>query len=190
MIVYHGSDSNFRKLKINKSLVKHTSTMSNEGLGIYFSTDLSVANSYGKYLYTLEINDKAFVDMRKKANCTKYVRKIIGAVYKETGINIGMYFDFQNLIDRLYYGGQAVFTVGHDTVEVLDSTDEFYMGFSKTKRDSVYRVLRHLDKECPKIYMFNYHIKNIGVIKDVSEEYVRIIKRENIGIGVINGQLA
>lgn len=190
MIVYHGSDSNFRKLKINKSLVKHTSTMYNEGLGIYFSTDLSVANSYGKYLYTLEINDKAFIDMRKKVNCTKYVRKIIGTVYKETGINIGMYFDFQNLIDRLYYGRQAVFTVGYDTVEVLDNTYKFYMGFSKTKRDNVYRILRRLDKECPKAYMFNYHIKNIGVIKDVSEECVRIIKRENIGFGVINGQLA
>lgn len=187
MIVYHGSDSNFRKLKINKSLVKHTSTMSNEGLGIYFSTDQSVANSYGKYLYTLEINDRAFVDMRKKTNCTKYIGKIIRAVYKETGVNISMYFNFQYIINRLYYGGQAVFTVGHDTVEVLDSTDEFYMGFSKTKRDSVYRVLRRLDKECPKAYMFNYHIKNIGVIKDVSEEYVRIIKRENIGFGVISG---
>lgn len=187
MIVYHGSDSNFRKLKISKSLVKHTSTLGNEGLGIYFSTDPSVANSYGKYLYTLEINDKAFIDMRKKANCTKYIRKIIGAVYKETGVNISMYFDFQYIINRLYYGGQAVFSVGHDMADILDNTDEFYKGLSQTKRDKVYRVLRHMDKECPKAYMFNYHIKNIGVIKDVSEEYVRIVKRENIGFGVISG---
>lgn len=188
MIVYHGSNSNFRKLKISKSLVKHTSTLGNEGLGIYFSTDPSVANSYGKYLYTLEINDRAFIDMRKKVNCTKYIRKIIGAVYKETGVNIGMYFDFQSTIDRLYYGGQAVFSVGHDIAEVLDNTDEFYdSGLSQTKKSNVYRVLRRMDKECPKAYMFNYHIKNIGVIKDVSEEYVRIIKRENIGFGVISG---
>lgn len=36
MLVYHGSNSNFRTLRISKSLVKHDSTLENEGLGIYF----------------------------------------------------------------------------------------------------------------------------------------------------------
>ena len=48
MIVYHGSNSNFKSLRISKSLVKHNSTLLNEGLGIYFSTDKEVARSYGK----------------------------------------------------------------------------------------------------------------------------------------------
>ena len=39
MIVYHGSDSNFRKLRIAKELVKNSSTMLNEGMGIYFFTN-------------------------------------------------------------------------------------------------------------------------------------------------------
>ena len=32
MIVYHGSNSNFKSLRISKSLVKHNSTLLNEGL--------------------------------------------------------------------------------------------------------------------------------------------------------------
>lgn len=176
---------------LNGNDTKYYGLVSEDNKQVKYTSEqmaFAVASSYGKYLYTLEINDRAFVDMRKKANCTKYIRKIIGAVYKETGVNIGMYFDFQYTIDRLYYGGQAVFSVGHDIAEVLDNTDEFYdSGLSQTKKSNVYRILRRMDKECPKAYMFNYHIKNIGVIKDVSEEYVRIIKRENIGFGVISG---
>lgn len=42
MIAYHGSDSNFKTFRLSKSLVKHNSTLENEGLGIYFSTDIEM----------------------------------------------------------------------------------------------------------------------------------------------------
>ena len=58
MVVYHGSNSNFKKLRISKDLVKRESTKTNEGMGIYFTTDKEIARSYGKYIYTIEINDK------------------------------------------------------------------------------------------------------------------------------------
>lgn len=179
MIVYHGSNSNFKKLRISKSLVKHDSTMDNEGLGIYFSTDRSVAESYGKYIYTLEINDDYFIDFRKKEKCSFYIRRVINTVYKQTGIKINNYFSAADFINRMYWGGQPIFTVGKDIAEILDNTDEFYMEFSEAKRDSIYRILRKIDKECIKVYMFNYHIKNIGVIKTTDENVVRIMSKEN-----------
>ena len=43
MRVYHGSSHNFKKLRIDKHLVNYESTLLNEGLGIYFSTDFEIA---------------------------------------------------------------------------------------------------------------------------------------------------
>lgn len=70
MIVYHGSNSNFKKLRIAKSLVKHQSTLENEGLGIYFTTDKEIARSYGKWIYSLEIPDD-MIDFRNKKSLHK-----------------------------------------------------------------------------------------------------------------------
>lgn len=182
MIVYHGSNSNFKKLRISKALVQHESTLLNEGIGIYFSTDKKVAESYGKYLYILEINDKQFIDYRVKRNCTNCIQKLLRAVYKEAGVNVGIYFDIQNFIDRMYTGGQAIYTIGKDIAEILDNTSEFYCDFSQSRRDRIYRALRRSDRERAKVYMFNYHIPNIGVIKDVSESTVRIVTKESNGI--------
>lgn len=82
MIVYHGSNSNFRTLRISKNLVNHKSTITNEGLGIYFSTNLDVAKSYGKYIYTLEINDKVLIDFRSRGNCRRYLAKLANIFIK------------------------------------------------------------------------------------------------------------
>lgn len=68
MIAYHGSNRNFKKLRISKQLVQRTSTELNEGIGIYFSTNKRVAESYGNYVYILEINDKYFKDFRKRVH--------------------------------------------------------------------------------------------------------------------------
>ena len=93
MIAYHGSNSNFRQLRIAKSLVKHTSTLDNEGLGIYFSTDKEVAKSYGKYLYTLEINNKYFRDFRNIKTCRQYLALLSQEVYKRFKIDILYFID-------------------------------------------------------------------------------------------------
>lgn len=180
MIVYHGSNSNFRKLKIAKGLVRCESTMNNEGLGIYFSTDRSVAESYGKYLYTLEINDKYLVDFRKKAKCVSYIRKIISTVYKNTGVRIDNYFSAEEFANSMYFGRQVISRVGKEIGEVLDSTEKFYFAYNQTTREKVYRELRKIDRELKIAYLFTYYIKNIGVIKCADENIVRIINKEKI----------
>lgn len=180
MIVYHGSNSNFRKLKIAKGLVRCESTMNNEGLDIYFSTDRSVAESYGKYLYTLEINDKYLVDFRKKAKCVSYIRKIISTVYKNTGVRTDNYFSAEEFANSMYFGRQVISRVGKEIGEVLDSTEKFYFAYNQTTREKVYRELRKIDRELKIAYLFTYYIKNIGVIKCADENIVRIINKEKI----------
>lgn len=178
MIVYHGSNSNFKSLRINKKLVKRKSTLENEGLGIYFSTDINVATEYGKYIYTLEVNDSYFLDFRKKKVCESYIQKIVASIYNKIGIDISVYINLYVTITYLQCGGIAISGLGRELYLQLDSNSDWY-SLPKTKIDAVYRMLRMFDKNCPKVYMFTYHIKNIGIIKDVSDDVVRIICKEH-----------
>lgn len=177
MLVYHGSNRNFRKLRIAKELVQRESTKTNEGMGIYFSTDKEVARSYGKYIYTLEINDKYFKDFRRRTICKLHIAVIAKYIYKKLSIDILDYFSMDNLAERMYWGGQAICSVGHEIYMLLDSNENWY-NLPQYKIEKVYQMLRGYDKKSLKAYMFNYHIKNIGVIKDVSEDVVRIVNKE------------
>lgn len=177
MIVYHGSNSNFKTLKISPSLCKYESTKQNEGYGIYFSTDREVAESYGKYVYVLDINDDCFIDYRKRPNCQDYVFKIRKAICQQTGIDIQDYINISDTIDRMYWGGLAITGVGREISLCLDNNEKWYTSTTQTKRDLVDRILRQFDKS-HKAFMFNYNIKNIGVIKNVDENIVKIIRKE------------
>lgn len=181
MIVYHGSNSIFKTLKISKKLVKHQSTLDNEGLGIYFSTDIEVARSYGKYIYTLGINDMYFHDFRNFGTCANYISEIRTKVFKETGIDVYSFMyvgALEDLRTRLHCGGLAVCGVGREIELMLDSSDYFYTSLSNTTIQKIFNILKYFDKHCPSVYMFTYHIQNIGVIKDVSEDVVKILSRE------------
>ena len=179
MIVYHGSNSNFKKLRIAKELVQRESTKTNEGMGIYFSTDKEVARSYGKYIYTLEINDKYFKDFRRRTICRLHIATVAKLIYKELKIDILEYFSMHDLAERMYWGGQAICNVGHEIYMLLDSNEKWY-NIPQYKIERVYQMLRVYDKKSLKAYMFNYHIKNIGIIKDVSEDIVRIIDKKKM----------
>lgn len=180
MIVYHGSNSNFKKLRIAKELVRNEATINNEGPGIYFSTDRDVAMSYGKYLYTLEVNQNYLWDFRNKSSCNLYIARIAKKIYKELKIDILAYFSMKQLGERMYYGDQVISSVGHEIYMLLDNNSEWY-NIPKYKRDRVYQMLRVYDRKGLKVYMFNYNINNIGVIKDVSEDIVRIVDKKKIG---------
>lgn len=168
MIVYHGSNSCFRNLKIHKSLVKHDSTLSNEGLGIYFSTDKEVADSYGKYLYTIEIDDKYFKDFRDMKVCQEYLKDIVKHIYSQEKVNLLDYIDLNNIAKYMYFGGLAISSVGREVYNLLESTEKWYIGTTASKRANVYRLLNKYVRDSIHAFMFNYNIKNIGVIKDTN----------------------
>lgn len=179
MIVYHGSDSNFKKLKIAPRLCKRISTSTNEGYGIYFTTDKELARSYGKYIYTLDIADSYFYDFRIKSNCVDYLTEII--VYIRTTVNIDIRpYIYKELVTNMYCGGQYLFKLGHELINELESNTDWYKNTTQALRNKVYVELRRCDRILlPKAYMFNYHIKDIGVIKNTDEQYVKIISKEH-----------
>lgn len=180
MIVYHGSDHNFKTLRIGKSLCDKRSTVENEGYGIYFSTDRSVAESYGRYIYTLEINDKYLIDFRKRYICSKYVNAMVAYAEAKSGTEVSKYLRvfYNDLVTRMMCGGQCLATLHNEIKELLGSDESWYFAYSDTKKNKAYSAMKAFSKENLKAYMFMYHIPNIGVLKDVSDNIVRIINKE------------
>lgn len=179
MIAYHGSNSNFKQLRISSTLTKYESTMNNEGPGIYFSTDKEVARSYGKWIYILEINDKVIKNFKNKKVCIAYVNSIIREIQKKYGVDISKYIDTTTLVKCINFGGIAVSGTCHEIIMLLDSNYEWYKNVPNSKIQRIYQTLRGLDKRCPAVYLFNYNIKNIGVIKRLGDDIVRILDKES-----------
>lgn len=165
MIVYHGSNHNFEKLKIVKRNTKNSSLL-NEGYGIYFNLNPSVASTYGKYLYTIEISDMLVLDFRKLSTCNTFISMLIYEIYKNTEVNIGKYLD-NKLIENLRDGNLAVNNIDKEIYLVLDNTEEYYMRYTDTQREHVKKFLNKYKNEV-KAYLFSYNIENTGIIKDVS----------------------
>lgn len=179
MLVYHGSNSCFKNLRIHKSLVKSSATALNEGLGIYFSLDKGVASSYGRYLYTLEINNKYVKDFRVRSVCKKYVVDLIRFIYLKENVDISKYFDINNLVEYIHTGNIAVSGIGREVYMLLDS-NEYWYNIEQDKIERIYKILENYDKNNLTVYLFNYNIPNIGVIKKIDDSIVRIISREKM----------
>ena len=179
IIVYHGSPRKFNKLKIEKKLVRTESTNMNEGMGIYFSTDAEVARSYGKYLYTLELNGRYCRDMRSIESCRQYMIDIIRYIADNSGIYVVSFIDMDGIISDLADGYIAVDGLAREIGLHLDSNEQWHIRMGG-KTDWVEKIINKFNKEYMKVYMFNYNIPNIGVIKDVSPEVVRIVNRMEI----------
>lgn len=180
MLVYHGSNSRFETLRLSKNLVKSEATMLNEGMGIYFSIYKDVAGSYGKYLYTLEINDKYLMDFRKKVVCKQYINQICKYIREKEDIYINQYFDRDNLVEYIYNGSIAVSGICREIYMLLDS-NEYWYNLTESKIEKVYKLLENYDKKHLYAYLFNYNIKGVGIIKNVDSEIVRIVSREKVG---------
>lgn len=177
MIVYHGSNSRFETLRISKSLVKSEASELNEGIGIYFSTFKSVACSYGKYMYTLEINDNCLLDFRKKPVIRKYLKGIENEIYKTEKIYISRYVDLNALVEYIYQGNIAISGICREIELLLDSNESWY-NCTPAQIERVYDILRKYDKKHQIGYLFNYNIAGIGILRKVGPEIVSIVKRE------------
>lgn len=165
MIVYHGSNHNFKKLRIDPKLCERRSIIENEGYGIYFSTDINIAKSYGSYIYVIEIDDASVIDFRNVNTCGVFLYRILNSVKTTSLYSL---IDHRTIYRNIYYGGVSIWNLYDELALNLDSCDIWYTNFSQSQRDSIFRTLKRECRVGLKAYMFNYHIQNIGVIKDLS----------------------
>lgn len=179
LIVYHGSDRHFKNLRISKDLVRSPFSELNEGIGIYFSTNKYVASSYGRYVYTLQINDKYLIDFRNKSNIYIYLNRIENTIYRAEKIHISQYVDLNEVLDYVYYGDVAVCGICREIALGLDSNEDWHRN-DVTKIDRILSILRQHDEKNQVGYLFNYNIDGVGILRKVGTDIVRIVNCERI----------
>lgn len=179
MIVYHGSNVKVNKLKIDNKLSKESS-LGNEGPGIYFSKDPGVARSYGKYLYTLNIDGNLVWDLRMLPFISKVMADIRYEVMKKTQVDISKYIDLNSIGQGIYWGNVGVSTLSREIGLHLDSSELLWTSIPNADKfiEEVKKVVTKFIKLKIKIYMFNYSIPEIGVIKD--EDLVHIVSIDTV----------
>ena len=181
MIVYHGSNHNFKNFRIDKDLVEHRSTLENEGLGIYFSTNIEVARSYGKYLYIVDTGSANVMDFRRRSDC-EWLLLHLAEGLKKYGIRLSDYITVQEkgmIVDRMYFGGQSISGLGNEVYNWLLNNEKF-CSQKGIPLSSIYSYLKDYTDSRLDAYLFPYHIKDIGVIKKSGLDKVRIIGRARI----------
>lgn len=172
MILYHGSSHRFSKPDM-RAIKKYCgdSSRNNEGYGLYCSTDIDVARSYGKYTYIMEVDDKHVIDFSKMTNCKFILKKLIINVRNKTGIDITPFIDAMYICSGIQQGKIGVAFIGDYIRVILDNSEKFYVRYGKYV-DNVLNALTDFDNKCvPKIYKVQCNVRNVVIIKDFA--YIR-----------------
>lgn len=185
MIVYHGSNSNFRQLRIEKRLCKTKQESLNEGYGIYFSTYSDVAKSYGKYLYQLELNDKFVMDFRNKDTCEKYVNRLMEDIYIKFKVDARTLRTYKEVVKGLACGKIEIDRLGSELAIEIDNDyglyEKYIDSMSIKKHENLIRYIERLDGKYLKAYTYpSNEIRGVGIIKDVSTDVVKIVKKTKL----------
>ena len=85
---------------------------------------------------------------------------------------------FDILLNSLANGKIGISYLDKELTNLLESSEAFYRDHSDSAREIIYRKLRVSLKAKLKVYLFNNEIPNIGVIKDVGSDVVRIVGKE------------
>lgn len=94
-------------------------------------------------------------------------------------MDVKKYADINSVINYASFGGIAISGIGKEIGLSMDSHDSFYSDISEYKRSQILRILRNYDRKHLTAYLFNYHIKGVGVIKDT--KVIKSITRKRIG---------
>ena len=191
MIVYHGSNANFSKLRISRDLVhwekEHTQTDGitfrfmplnhTEDFGIYFSIDKETAKQYGKYLYTLEINDNYIKDFRGRTACRLFLAKMTQEIYKKIDIDLLEYINLEQMAEKMYWHSTCISTIYTEFEHIFFNSSDFNK-LPKSKRDRISQMIRAICKRELTVILFNTDNGDEGIIKKVDDSIVKIINKE------------
>lgn len=184
MRCYHGSSVLTNKLIIDPRLSKEAS-LNNEGAGIYFSTVKSVADSYGRYTYTLDVPRS--VDFRKKAVIREHLeniyRQIASAYARSTGQQMGYELWDRHFMDTticlLHTGGTSFVGLDRELRLHFDSVEATYTRYNSEVLLSLCSIATAL---LPPVYQFPYGISGVGIIRDMRYARITEIREGNVTI--------
>lgn len=175
--MYHGSSHNFKQFRISSSLQVRESTKTNEGLGIYFSSDKSIAMSYGKYVYSFYVNDAVLLDFRKRQVCRSWLGGLRSYVYRKTGVALESLIDFSIVLNYVSSGGVSIWNLDKELMGILDSTEAWFQVPAGLQAGVIKQIIAY-ERATLKAYMFSYHIPDIGVVKCLDDSVICMMGKE------------
>lgn len=182
MVVYHGSNHNFKTLRISKSLASHDESTLVEGYGIYFSTFRDVAESYGKYVYVLNLNPAYIIDFREFKGCVKYLSSLREDVNKCYKVDIFKFLSLPPLVYGMVNGQFAVTRISNEVYLLLDSDPRWHELIGNSY-ESIMSYIRGYDQQHQVIVLYNDpSIRGAGVVKRILPEAVKIYAKERGGV--------
>lgn len=175
MIVYHGTNHRFKKLKISNKL-SNPESLRNEGKGIYFSDDINVAKYYGKTVYEITITPLNF---RKITVCRQFIKKLVS--YVKTNTKVDIYPYIEDIATQIYNNNCCVANLSENIELILDNNQKYYEEHTLTKQKKVKSCIKKYCKTNIKAYFFGGKSSNIGIIKDLSsiESVTKITEKIN-----------
>lgn len=180
MILYHGSNNLFDQFVIDEKYSTHNWLM--EGLGIYMINDRSVAESYGKYLYFVDVDEKLISDFTSK----KYILSVLKELERKVGIKFLSYINIENVICMILDGSLTITNLYKEITDLLDSNETFYSKHMKliTYGDDclyvkikdyfnelVNPVIKYNDNSFTECVYICYKNPELLVIKDIKERF-------------------
>lgn len=176
MIGYHGTSHYIRKIRIAPKLSSNASK-DNEGVGCYFFTDSKEkAAQYGRYVYTLEIDDPV-PDFRKTETAMAYLEDMRQYIKSRIDLDISCFISFSLIVDYIVDGRIAVRDIGKEVWLHLDSSEPFYKVAGIKKAEKIQQLIkRYENQHLPNAWLFSASITNVGIVR--KESAVRIIRME------------
>lgn len=176
MIGYHGTSHYIRKIRIAPKLSSNISK-DNEGVGCYFFTDSKEkAAAYGRYVYTLEIDDPV-PDFRKAETAMGYLEDMCQCVKSRMDLDISRFISFSLIADYITDGRIAVRDIGKEVWLHLDSSEPFYKAAGVKKAEKIQQLIKQYENQhLPNAWLFSASITNAGIVR--KESAVRIIRME------------
>ena len=180
MIVYCSSDMLDRQLKIPLSLKHDDIEQLKEGLGVYFSLKKSDVMHSGKFVYTVELNDRAIIDFRKRSVIENYLMKMITDVAVKYKVDLLRYFTLPEMVDNIDSGCISIDNLANSIVYIITHNEQLVKSMTAQTLSEMCNYIKFFKTHNAHAYFFKDKNKNIGVIKNTRPEIAKIVKVERI----------
>lgn len=184
MIVYHGSNSNFKALRVSKKLCRTEREKLEEGIGIYFSTDKGIAASYGKYLYELNLNEAKMFDFRKWSVCINYIDILVENLYMLFKIDAREIKE--SLAVGIYERNICIRSVGTRLRALIEDdyrlSEQFIKKIGAERFELAMNYIKRFNYKFLLAYMYTSidYNNTVGVIRIPSPEVVQIVNKTKL----------
>lgn len=155
--LYHGSIADFDVFKISKENLRTKEDSLMEGMGIYFSESKKFAESYGTFIYSVEMNENDCWD------CTdeKVLEYFLSEVSKKVNFPVKDYVPHA-CIDGIISGDYSVTKFSREMTMWLDCTESFYSVYTDDADELFEKIIDTYEEILSRKKFIKYYDKSFN----------------------------